>query len=214
MSYGSKTPKRRFARIVAPLVFVIAGPAALLQAAPATAARGLPLPATAATAAGSAAKAVYFHTLRPGAKLPSDAHCSRLVNASRQAEDKHANKPFNKRKGRHVGARFLAEDGTKGAEACPADRRQLHRHHDRHTAVGCLQVGHRPGHRLRPGGSRELVAAGHPRRLGHRRRPSACPDTSSARTASRASARRATASCRTAIPTSPAAGRPSPSPPR
>ena len=114
MSYGSKTPKRRFARIVAPLVFVIAGPTALLQAAPATAARGLPLPATAATAAGSAAKAVYFHTLRPGAKLPSDAHCSRLVNASRQAEDKHANKPFNKRKGRHVGARFLAEDGTKG----------------------------------------------------------------------------------------------------
>lgn len=113
MSYGGKPAMRRFARIVAPLLFVMAGPAALLQAAPATAARGVTLPAAAAGPAASTAKAVYFHTLPPGAKLPTDAHCARLVNASPQAEDKHANKQFNKRKGTHVGARFLADDGRK-----------------------------------------------------------------------------------------------------
>jgi hypothetical protein len=114
MSYGSKPAIRRSARTVALLVFVMAGPAAILQAAPATAARLVPLPAAGVRLAGPATKAVYFHTLPPGAKLPSDARCARLVNASPQGEDKHANNPFNKRKGTHVGRRFLAEDGSGG----------------------------------------------------------------------------------------------------
>jgi hypothetical protein len=114
MSYGSKPAMRRFAWIVAPLLVVIAGSAALLQAVPATAARGVPLPAAVAKSTGSAAKAVYFHTLPPGAKLPSDAHCAKLVNASKQGENKHVNKPYNHRRGRHVGAKFLADDGPGG----------------------------------------------------------------------------------------------------
>jgi hypothetical protein len=113
MSYGSKPAMRRFARIVGPLLFVIAGPAALLQAVPAPVASGVTLQAAAARPAGTAAKAVYFHTLPPGAKLPTDAHCARLVNASPRAEDKHVNKPYNKRRGRHVSAKFLADDGPK-----------------------------------------------------------------------------------------------------
>jgi len=66
--------------------------------------------ASAATTTGSAAsvaKAVYFHTLPPGAKLPTDAECARLVNAAPSRENKAANKPFNTRKGTHVGARFF-----------------------------------------------------------------------------------------------------------
>jgi autotransporter family porin len=114
MSYGSKPTIRRSLRIVALFAFVMAGPAATLQAAPATAARLVPLPATAAKPAGPAAKAVYFRTLRPGARLPSDAHCAKLVNASPQGENKHANKPYNGRKGSRVSSRFLAEDGSRG----------------------------------------------------------------------------------------------------
>lgn len=114
MSYGSKPAERRFARIVTPLLVVIAGSAALLQAAPATAARGVTSQAAAAVTTGSTAKAVYFHTLPPGAKLPTDAHCAKLVNASPGAENKHANTPDNHRRGRHVSAKFLAEDGSKG----------------------------------------------------------------------------------------------------
>jgi hypothetical protein len=113
MSYGRKPSIPRSARIAALLVCVTAGPAAILQAAPATAAQLVPQAAVAARPAGSAVKAVYFHTLRPGAKLPSDAHCARLVNASPQGENKHANKPYNQRRGRHVSAKFLAVDGRK-----------------------------------------------------------------------------------------------------
>lgn len=54
---------------------------------------------------------VYFHTLPPGARLPSGAYCASLVNSSPLPEDRPANKPYNSRKGRHVGAKFLAEDG-------------------------------------------------------------------------------------------------------
>ena len=97
MSHRIKPPIWRLGRIVVPLVLVVAGLGALVQAAPA-----------------SAARAVYFHTLPPGARLPSDAHCARLVNASPRAENKHANRAFNKRTGRHVGTRFLAEDHAQG----------------------------------------------------------------------------------------------------
>ena len=112
MSYGSKPAMRRLAWIVAPLVFVIAGPAAFLQTATAAAARRVTLTAP-AEPAGLTTKAVYFRTLPPGARLPSDAHCARLINASPKAENKHANRRFNKRRGRHVSARFLAADGAR-----------------------------------------------------------------------------------------------------
>ena len=105
---------RRFAAIVASFAFVIAGSAALLQVPAAASAQALPLATAAARPTGAAAKAVYFHTLPPGARLPSDAHCARLVNASPQGENKHANTPYNHRRGRHVGAKFLAADGSGG----------------------------------------------------------------------------------------------------
>lgn len=54
---------------------------------------------------------VYFHTLPPGAQLPSGAYCASLVSSSPLPEDRPANKPYNSRMGRHVGAAFLAGDG-------------------------------------------------------------------------------------------------------
>jgi hypothetical protein len=96
MSHRIMPIHNRLGWIVVPLVLVLAGPAAIVQAAPA-----------------SAARAVYFHTLPPGAKLPSGGHCARLVNASRQREDKSVNRSYNRKKGRHVSARFLADDGPR-----------------------------------------------------------------------------------------------------
>ncbi|HUC27444.1 MAG TPA: hypothetical protein VMA73_32520, partial [Streptosporangiaceae bacterium] len=54
---------------------------------------------------------VYFQTLPPGATLPSGAYCANLVNSSAEPENRSANKPYNSRKGRHVGSKFLAEEG-------------------------------------------------------------------------------------------------------
>jgi autotransporter family porin len=54
---------------------------------------------------------VYFHTLPPGAQLPSGAYCANLVNSSPLPENRSGNKQYNSRKGRHVGVRFLAGDG-------------------------------------------------------------------------------------------------------
>jgi hypothetical protein len=66
------------------------------------------------SAAGRQSQAsVYFHTLPPGANLPSGATCARLVNSSPQPEDRSANKPYNSRKGHHVGAKFLATDDPR-----------------------------------------------------------------------------------------------------
>ncbi len=91
MSHRAASANCRFGWIVVALVLIVAG-------------CSTPVP-------GAAAKAVFFHTLPPGAKLPSGALCAKLVNASPQPEDKSANKPYNSRKGRHVGAKFLASDG-------------------------------------------------------------------------------------------------------
>jgi len=137
MSHGSKLASRRFARIIVPLVVIIAGPIALLQAEPTAVARDVAMSVAAGTPAkpvgpatkppgtaskpadpatnppGTATKAVYFRTLPPGAKLPSGAYCAKLVNSSPLPEDKAANKPYNQRKGRHVGAKFLAYDGPQ-----------------------------------------------------------------------------------------------------
>jgi hypothetical protein len=116
------------------LVVVIAGPIALLQAKPAAVTRDVASPvaalapagspsqpaatpsqpaATPSEPAGTATKAVYFHTLPPGAKLPSGAYCAKLVNASPLPEDKAANTPYNQRKGGPVGAKFLATDAPQ-----------------------------------------------------------------------------------------------------
>src|SRR5258708_24373674 len=116
-SANSRRGRGRFGQIVVPLVLIVAGPAALVQAASPSAAataRSTPVPAAAAAMpAASAAKAVYFHTLPPGAKLPSGAHCARLVNASPQPEERSTNKRYNSRKGRRVSARFRGADGRR-----------------------------------------------------------------------------------------------------
>jgi hypothetical protein len=144
----SKRVNWRLARIIVPVVVVIAGPIALLQAKPEAVTRDIAMPVaavaptrtptkpartatkpartatkpartatkparTATKPVGTATKAVYFHTLPPGAKLPSGAYCAKLVNLSPQPEDKAANEPYNQRKGRHVGAKFLAFDGPQ-----------------------------------------------------------------------------------------------------
>jgi hypothetical protein len=86
----------------APLVLIACLSIAVAGSAPAVA--GLAVP----SAAGSpAAKAVYFHTLPPGARLPSGAQCAKLVNAAPRGEVKAANRPYNRRKGTHVGAKFF-----------------------------------------------------------------------------------------------------------
>jgi hypothetical protein len=144
MSHRRRKPvSRRFARIIVPLIVVIAGPIALLQAAPAAVTRDVAMPVAAVAPAGPAAKvapagtaakpartptkpartptkptatptkAVYFHTLPPGAKLPSGATCAQLVNSSPLPEDKAANAPYNQRVGSYVGADFLALDGPR-----------------------------------------------------------------------------------------------------
>jgi hypothetical protein len=86
----------RLGWIVVPLVLIVAGTAACT------------------TTAGRPSQAsVYFHTLPPGAKLPSGTYCATFVNSSTRPENRSANKPYNSRKGRHVSARFLAADGPR-----------------------------------------------------------------------------------------------------
>jgi hypothetical protein len=80
--------------------------AAAAQAVPSATSAATPAP-TASPTAPAKAKRVFFGTLPPGAKLPSGATCAKLVNASPEGEVKAANKPYNKVKGRHVGAEFF-----------------------------------------------------------------------------------------------------------
>src|SRR5215469_170452 len=82
---------RRLGWIVIPVVLIVA--------------------ACSAPGPGAAGNAAFLHTLPPGAQLPSDAYCASLVSSSPLPEVRSANKPYNSRKGGHVGARFLAEDG-------------------------------------------------------------------------------------------------------
>jgi autotransporter family porin len=125
MSLGKIT----VARVLVPAILAATGAVALAQAAPASvaaAATRLPSSGLSSSAASSVgpssagvsssvapssagkAKPVYFHTLPPGAKLPSGATCARLVNATRKPEVKAANKPFNRRKGTGVGRHFFS----------------------------------------------------------------------------------------------------------
>ncbi len=52
----------------------------------------------------------YFHTLPPGAALPSGAQCARWVRARPIAENKGVNRRYNQAKGEPVGPGFLAGD--------------------------------------------------------------------------------------------------------
>jgi hypothetical protein len=99
MSHRAVSANCRLGWIAVSLVLTVAGSAAC-----ATTSRP-------ATAGRPSRASVYFHTLPPGARLPSGARCARLVNSSPQPEDRSANKPYNSRKGRHVSAKFLAADG-------------------------------------------------------------------------------------------------------
>jgi autotransporter family porin len=60
--------------------------------------------------AGSGRGPAYFHTLAPGAALPSGAQCARWVRARPIAENKGLNQRDNQAKGKPVGAGFLSGD--------------------------------------------------------------------------------------------------------
>jgi hypothetical protein len=110
--------------IIAAAVLAAAGCIAAVLAAPA-AARTAPAATTASTVADTATRAtaarpVFFKTLPPGAKLPSGAQCAKLVNATPEGEVKSANKPYNKRTGRHVGKKFFPT--TPGSDNTKAEK--------------------------------------------------------------------------------------------
>ena len=123
---------RRHVPVVAPLILIAAGALSIAATTPAVAAPALlpgnvaaaahlPVAASAAAAQAAAAQAVYFHTLPPGAKLPSGAKCAALVNARPRAESKAANRQYNQRKGTHVGAKFFPT--TPGSDNPLAQKR-------------------------------------------------------------------------------------------
>ena len=138
MSEGIKVAKRGTARILAPLV-IAAGLIAAVHSASTSAASASPTAAARLTAAGRlsaaarlsapgssaeaapTAKAVYFHTLPPSAKLPTGAHCAKLVDATPLPEDKAANKPHNRGTGQHVGRKFFPT--TPGSDNPLAQKR-------------------------------------------------------------------------------------------
>jgi hypothetical protein len=62
------------------------------------------------TAAVSGRGPAYFHTLPPGAALPSGAQCAGWVRARPIAENKGVNSRYNQATGQPVGAGFLAGD--------------------------------------------------------------------------------------------------------
>ena len=69
------------------------------------------LPASAVPQPRSGHKApAYFHTLPPGAKLPSGAQCARWVRARPIKENKGVNRRYNKTKAQHVGRNFFTGD--------------------------------------------------------------------------------------------------------
>src|SRR3984957_8534186 len=127
---------RRYVPIVAPLILIASGSVFIAAAPPAVAAPaplpGVAVPRTAVPpttteaaalppVTAQASKAVYFHTLPPGAKLPSGAKCAALVNARPRAESKAANRPYNHRTGRHVGGKFFPT--TPGSDNPLAQKR-------------------------------------------------------------------------------------------
>src|SRR5215469_13600635 len=67
---------------------------------PASAVPQPPAPAVPQARSGHKAPA-YFHTLPPGAKLPSGAQCARWVRARPIKENKGMNRRYNQVKGQH-----------------------------------------------------------------------------------------------------------------
>jgi hypothetical protein len=106
MSLVNTALQRSLVRFLVPAILIATGSVAAAQAAPAPVAK----PAT------SAAKPVYFHTLPPGAKLPTGAKCARLVNAAPRPEDKAANRPYNRRMGQPVGRKFFSSGDSPLAQ--------------------------------------------------------------------------------------------------
>jgi hypothetical protein len=66
--------------------------------------------AAAVRPAAAASSPGFFHTLPPGAKLPSSAQCAAWVRARPMAENKGVNTPFNQRTGQSVGQNFFSGD--------------------------------------------------------------------------------------------------------
>jgi hypothetical protein len=95
---ASAVARRRLASIAATLALA-AAPLAAGQSAQASGA---------AAAHARAPEPVYFHTLPPGARLPTAAHCAKLVDDSKEPEDKAANKAYNRRTGQSVGQKFFS----------------------------------------------------------------------------------------------------------
>jgi hypothetical protein len=132
MSRDTRARLRRPFVIIAPLILIAAGSIAVFSApgsaaAPVRTAAAVrtadPAAATVPTAAKApAAKAVYFHTLPPGAKLPSGAACAKLVNAAPRPEDKSANKAYNRRAGQSVGPKFFSAGDSPKAQKLLAPR--------------------------------------------------------------------------------------------
>jgi autotransporter family porin len=73
-------------------------------------------PPPAAGGAGQGTAPAYFHTLPPGAALPTDAQCAQWVRESPQPENKAANERDNQITGQHVGAHFFSAGDSPQAE--------------------------------------------------------------------------------------------------
>jgi autotransporter family porin len=64
----------------------------------------------------SALGPAYFHTLPPGATLPSGGQCARWVRARPITENKGVNRAANQATGQHVAPGFLAGDGPQAGQ--------------------------------------------------------------------------------------------------
>ena len=62
------------------------------------------------TASRVTAAPAYFHTLPPGAKLPTGTQCAKWVRARPAAENKGMNRRYNHTDGHYVGKQFFAGD--------------------------------------------------------------------------------------------------------
>ncbi len=76
----------------------------------AAAAAPLPGPAPARARVAASPAPAYFHTLPPGAKLPSGSQCARWVNARPLPENKKMNRTYNLTTGQHVSRTFFSGD--------------------------------------------------------------------------------------------------------
>jgi len=69
-----------------------------------------PAPSPAPSVSPSASAPVHFHTLPPGATLPSGRQCAKWVRARPKPENKGVNVRFDNRTGQHLPSDFLAGD--------------------------------------------------------------------------------------------------------